>query len=270
MKRKVCMIICFLCFLFAAYVAQPRISRFTSTAIPKVKQYIEEKRNPYVYGKGIQRQPEEKQVITGTNLDVLKAEEERQQEERINQYINQCISNMTLEEKLAQMMILTNKSDMSKEKLKTYQPGGIIFFSSDFDGKTVKQVRKRVKKLQASVQIPMFVGVDEEGGTVSRVAGLKKKNAVIFSGARTLYKDENKDTVKEETKVKVKLLKSMGINLNFNPVADVVSDENAYMYERAASGDAQKVAEYVACVVEVMNENDIEVVLSIFRDMEIM
>lgn len=257
MRRKVCIIICFLCFLAIAYAVQPQVTHLTSAAIQKVKQYVEEKRMPYVYGKGIQRQPEEKEAIAGTNLDILRAEKERkQQEEKVNQYINTCIGNMTLEEKLAQMMILTNKSDMSKEKLKMYQPGGIIFFSADFDGKTVKQVKKRVKKLQACVQISMFVGVDEEGGEVSRVTSLKEKDVPVFSSARNLYKKENKDAVKEETMVKIKLLKSMGINLNFNPVADVVSDTNAYMYERSASGDASKVAGYVESVVEVMNEND--------------
>lgn len=257
MKREFYIIICFLCFLVAAYAFQPQITHLASAAIQTVKQYIEEKRTPYVYEKGIQRQPEEKEAITGTNLDVLRAEEEkRQKEEKMNQYINTCIGNMTLEEKLAQMMILTSKSDMSKAKLKTYQPGGILFFSDDFEGKTIKQVKKRVKKLQSCVQIPLFVGVDEEGGTVSRVSSLKSKEVPVFSGARALYIEENKDAVREETKVKTELLKSMGINLNFNPVADVVSDENAYMYERSASGDAGKVAGYVECVIQVMNEYD--------------
>ena len=85
MRRKVCIIICFLCFLAIAYAVQPQVTHLTSAAIQKVTQYVEEKRMPYVYGKGIQRQPEEKEAIAGTNLDILRAEEERkQQEEKVN------------------------------------------------------------------------------------------------------------------------------------------------------------------------------------------
>ena len=64
MKREFYIIICFLCFLVAAYAFQPQITHLASAAIQTVKQYIEEKRTPYVYEKGIQRQPEEKEAAS--------------------------------------------------------------------------------------------------------------------------------------------------------------------------------------------------------------
>lgn len=175
--------------------------------------------------------------------------ERQRQAEQLNQYILDELESMSLEEKLAQMMILTNEKDITEKMLKTYQPGGIIFFAKDFEGKTVSQVKKRVEKLQSYMDIPLFIGVDEEGGEVSRITGMRGKKIPIFQDARTLYETGGVEAVLEETEKKAVFLKQMGINLNFDPVADVVEDKEAYMYSRAVSGNAISVAEYVETVV---------------------
>lgn len=174
---------------------------------------------------------------------------ERQREvQRLNQYVSELLDSMTLEEKLAQMMILTNEKDITEKTLGVYQPGGVIFFGKDFKGKMEKQVKKRVDALQLTVDIPLFVGIDEEGGEVSRIAGMKG-NVPVFESARALYEAGGVEAVRKETEKKAVFLKKMGINLNFDPVADVVGNRASYMYNRAASGDAESVAEYVEAVV---------------------
>ena len=261
MKRKLCIVVCCLCLVMALAVGKDTLWK----EIPGIGETIQEiagkgktlftGEDKKIYEKGIQYGLSESQGIEGTNLTFLEAEKERE-EEKIKQYIENCIQNMTLEEKLAQMMILTNQSDITRQNIKKYQPGGILFFAADFNGKTVKGVRKRVKKLQADARYPMFVGVDEEGGSVSRIAGLKNTDVPVFTGARTLYQQGKAEAVAKETRLKVEFLKSMGINLNFNPVADVVSSKNSYMYERSASGKPMGVSEYVKTVVTVSKEND--------------
>lgn len=182
---------------------------------------------------------------------------ERQREvQRLNRYVLQLLDSMTLEEKLAQMMILTNEKDITEKTLKAYQPGGVIFFGKDFKGKTVKQVKKRVEALQLTMDIPLFIGIDEEGGDVSRISGMKGKDIPVFESARVLYETGGVEAVQEETEKKTAFLKEMGINLNFDPVADVVEDETSYMYNRAASGDAGSVAEYVEAVVTGLQEEN--------------
>ena len=256
MRRKLCIVMCFICFMMAVGMVRLPVSHMVSVMRDGLEQLIKGEQDTSLYGKGIQQTFTDRELALGTNLDAAKKEEEiRCREERISQYIDNCISSMSLEEKLAQMMILTNEKDITKDNLETYQPGGILLFSVDFNGKTIKKVRKRVKKLQSYVEVPLFVGVDEEGGAVSRVAGLKSDIPVYLS-ARELYRDEDTDRVKEETLSKINLLKSMGINLNFNPVADVVSDKDAYMYERSAGSDAAKVSGYVETVTAVMRENN--------------
>ncbi|MGN0154673.1 MAG: glycoside hydrolase family 3 N-terminal domain-containing protein [Lachnospiraceae bacterium] len=210
-----------------------------------------------LYGKGTVKREQETLQIPGVNLTELEKqqEEERRKEVQREQYIEELIENMTLEQKLAQMMILTNEKDITESNLKTYQPGGIIFFKVDFNGKTVDEVRQRVDILQSYMEISLFVGVDEEGGEVSRIAGLKEEDIPQFRSTRELY-SLGIDQVAEETEIKTEWLKQMGINVNFDPVADVVSNKAAYMYERSASGDAAKVSEYVKTVVSVMKEQN--------------
>lgn len=181
-------------------------------------------------------------------------EEEVANERKLLAYVDEQLSNMTIEQKLAQMMILTNENDITAENLRQYQPGGIIFFKVDFSGKTREEVRNRVENLQSYMEIPLLVGMDEEGGAVSRLDALKE--AVSFAGARELYQ-KGKDAIREDTGLKMELLKDMGINLNFAPVADVVEQKSSYMYSRSASGDADEVAEYVKTVLTVMQEHQV-------------
>lgn len=178
--------------------------------------------------------------------------EQKNQTDCVNQYLTEILSEMTLEQKLAQMMILTSERDITKTMLATYQPGGIILFSKDFDGKTAAQVKEQIEGFQADADIPLFIGVDEEGGEVSRISGMQDEKVPVFQSARQLYETGGTEAVYKDAIDKTKFLASMGINLNFAPVADVVENESSYMYDRSASGDPEEVAGYVAAVVDAM------------------
>ena len=183
-------------------------------------------------------------------------EQESSGEKKIIEYIEKKLEEMTLEQKLAQMMILTNELDIHASNLQTYQPGGIIFFEVDFSGKTMNQVGNRIDTLQSYMQIPLFVGVDEEGGDVSRLKTLAESNIPVFRGARVLA-TQGEDAVKQDTLQKMQYLKEMGLNLNFAPVADIVNSGSSYMYARSAGGDAEVVSEYVENVLSVMQEQQV-------------
>lgn len=183
-------------------------------------------------------------------------DKKREWEAKGGAYIDGLLSKMSLEEKLSQMMVLTNPKDITEEQVARCQPGGIIYFSIDFNGKTVEQVAEKTRRLQDQANCPMFVGVDEEGGQVSRTSGMRGENIPRFQGARMLWKERNVETVKSDTKDKAEFLKQMGINLNFNPVADVANRKGAYMYDRCAGDDGSTVADYVEIVLGVMQEEN--------------
>lgn len=183
---------------------------------------------------------------------VTVTQEQEQRENRIQQSIAAMISQMTLEQKLSQMMILTNKKDITLMGLQDSQPAGILLFSEDFNGKTMEQTAAAIRNFQSVMPIPLFVGIDEEGGEVARTAGLTDGTVSAFSGARQLYETGGTEAVREDTAKKSEFLAAMGINLNFAPVADVVRKKESYMYERSASGEPKEAAEYVEAVVGVM------------------
>ena len=194
-----------------------------------------------------------KKLTGGANIVI---EQELAQEKKIATYVDDLMKDMTLDQKLAQMMILTNEHDIIASNLTTYQPGGIIFFEVDFKNKTIATVRNRVDILQSYMQIPLLVGVDEEGGEVSRLKTLAENGLPDFEGARVLS-GKGMDAVISDTELKMQYLKELGMNLNFAPVADVVENQNSYMYLRSASGDATVVAQYVQNVLAVMKKQQV-------------
>lgn len=164
------------------------------------------------------------------------------------------IDSLTTDQKLAQRMILTNRVDMEGQVFRDCMPGGILLFTGDFSGRTADRVRKHVDALQDGMLIPMLVGVDEEGGTVSRIRGLTGSGIPVFEGARKLFEQGGCGLVREDAEKKSLYLRQMGINLNFAPDADVVKAVNSYMYARSASGDPEEVAAYVRAVVSGMQD----------------
>ena len=191
---------------------------------------------------------------------------QRQREEewaRQEAVIDQWVEHMTIGQKLAQCMILTNEKDMTGYNFRTRQPGGVIFFAVDFDGKTIREVRERVDSMQATADVPLLIGVDEEGGDISRICGLREEDVPQFESARVIYQ-QGIEAVRTESKRKADILQQLGININFDPVADVVNDPAAYMYERSASGKAEEVAEYVKTVVTEMDAVNMGVCLKHF------
>lgn len=255
MKRRLVIILSIMCFLTAAIaVGKPlQMIIFQNFGF---KTGTLAGSDHTVHEKGTRYPKVEEVMITGINLS-RQAEEEakkKQAADKRETYIAECIRKMTLEQKLAQLMILTNEKDITKDNIERYQPGGIILFGVDFDGKTIQEVKERVDKLQSYSGLPLLIGVDEEGGEVSRISGLREENLPVFESVRCLYERGGIAAVKEETIVKAGILKKMGINLNFDPVADIVTEPKAYMYERSAAGSALQVSEYVETVVLTMQE----------------
>ena len=192
-------------------------------------------------------------IVSKTDTFVRK---EQQYEKRISRYIDAYMADMTLEQKLAQMMILTNEHDIHEQNLRRYQPGGIILFEPDFRKKTVEKVRGRIDQLQSYMTVPLFVGVDEEGGQVSRLKVLQEESLPVFAGARELSQ-LGMDAIEEDTTQKMQWFEKIGLNMNFAPVADVVGNKNSYMYMRSASEDAQEVSAYIETVLTVMKQYQI-------------
>lgn len=174
------------------------------------------------------------------------------------------LEKMSLDEKIGQIFIARCPDKDAAALAKKYNLGGYILFGRDFKGKTKDAVVKNIQECQNASKIAMFIAVDEEGGTVNRVSTNKNFRKYPFASPQYLYKHGGMERIKSDAKEKSELLKSIGINLNFAPVADISTNKNDFIYKRSFAKSPQKTAEYVKSVVRVMNEAKIGSVLKHF------
>ena len=163
---------------------------------------------------------------------------------------NAKLSELTLDEKIGQLLLVSYPSYNQVEALRKYNFGGYLFFEKDFRYKSLAQAKKMISDLEGVSKIPILTAVDEEGGVVVRVSTNANLAPSVFKSPRTLYKIGGFDKIREDTINKSELLSSLGINLNLAPVVDIAGNSWDYMYDRSISGDKDVASEYAKTVVE--------------------
>lgn len=71
------------------------------------------------------------------------------------------LKEMTLDEKIGQLLLVRYDADKVKEAINKYKVGGFVFFEHDFQGKTPDEVKKMISSAQATSKIPLLTAVDE-------------------------------------------------------------------------------------------------------------
>lgn len=169
--------------------------------------------------------------------------------------VSDVLSKMTLKEKIGQMFIVctdsldfnaeTKVSDKMRQKLKEYTPGGVIFFS--YNLKNRDQVKTMIADIQATQEIPLFISVDEEGGSVARIANSKNMKTTKFPSMSEIGKTGDSKNAYNVGETIGKEIKELGFNLDFAPVADInTNTENTEIGNRSFGSDAKTVSEMVA------------------------
>ena len=162
-------------------------------------------------------QPAEQTTVQPTTMSA---------EEINDRKLDKFISDMTLEEKVGQMFFVRCPDEGAVQQVSEYNIGGYILFGRDFDGKTKDEVLDDIHSYQNEADIPLLIGVDEEGGTVVRVSSNPNLRETPFLSPKDTYADGGWDAVKQDAEEKADLLLSLGINVNLAPVCDMTSDES--------------------------------------------
>jgi beta-N-acetylhexosaminidase len=158
------------------------------------------------------------------------------QKDPLEERAEQILSKMTPEEKIGQLLIVGFPEDTSKEALQDYidkfKVCGFILFKrnyTDFDSQY--SLVKSLKEMNSLKNpLPLFISIDEEGGTVSRLP----KGGTHFPDAQQVGKTGDPDLTYREGEVIAEELKASGINLNFAPDLDIVeSKENKLLIKRS-------------------------------------
>ena len=178
--------------------------------------------------------------------------------------IDRLLSSMTVEEKVGQLFFARCPAGDGAALAEEYHLGGYILFGRDFKEKSRDQVVADISAYQQAAQVPLLIGVDEEGGTVVRVSSNPDLAPARYPSPQDLFARGGLDAVREDARDKSELLRSLGINVNFAPVADVSTDPVDFIYSRTLGRDAQSTSAYVSSVVGAMEEGRMGSVLKHF------
>lgn len=182
----------------------------------------------------------------------------------INGAVSSILSKMTLEEKIGQLFIVSTDSlDMSsplqytenmQDAQDTFQPGGIIFFSYNMQDR--QQAMKLLQDLQSNSKIPLFLGIDEEGGSVQRLAKSKGMEVEPLPSMAQIGQTGDSANAYDIGLKLADSLGQLGFNLDFAPVADLCTvSDNTEIGERSFGDDPKLVADMVVQEVKALQEN---------------
>ena len=174
------------------------------------------------------------------------------------------LKEMTLDEKIGQILLVHYSETDAKQAMETYNVGGFIFFEKDFSNKTTKEVQSMINSLQSQTKVPLLTAVDEEGGSVVRVSSNKNIVSEPFSSPRELYLKGGFDLIASDTKTKSVLLETQGLNVNLAPVVDVSTDSNDYIYKRTLGENTELTSQYAKTVIESSQGYSVSYVLKHF------
>lgn len=197
--------------------------------------------------------------------------EELTSDDYLNQIADSCIAEMSLENKVAGLFMITPEAltgvdtviqagDTTKQKLSEYPVGGLVYFSKNIQ--SADQLKEMLDTTRNTMIYPVFLAVDEEGGSVSRVAGAGLADDVGDMSEIGSTCDPEK--AKEVGTTIGTYLSQFGFNVDFAPVADVVSAENAVIGNRSFGSDPNVVGTMVAAEVQGLQESGVSACLKHF------
>ena len=183
---------------------------------------------------------------------------EKSEEEILLEKVNTIMREMTLEEKIAQMLVIQYSGDTVDDKLldeiKTVQPGGFILFANNIT--TYEKTKDFVNTLQNNSKIPMIISVDQEGGKVQRIAELN--DATYIPDMYSLGLTNDYELAYEIGAVMAKEMRTIGINTVFAPVTDILSDKSEKVLgTRSFGSSAELVSKMAVNVANGLEDNGV-------------
>ena len=196
----------------------------------------------------------------------------------ISREVKDKVKSMSLEEKAAQLFFVTPEDitqvdaatvagEDTKKAYEQYPVGGIVYFSRNIQGPD--QLKEMLSKTQSYAEeiagVPVFLGVDEEGGEVSRVAGNKNFSVTRYESMRAIGDSKDTSRAYDVGKNLASYLKELGFNIDFAPDADVITNSgNTVIGNRSFGEDPRLVGAMASQVVKGLQDNGVSACLKHF------
>ena len=168
----------------------------------------------------------------------------------------EVLESMTADEKLGQLLIVgCLNNEEASQMIRNHKIGGAVLFSENFETfDQLVQITKQWKEYNEGNPLPLWIAMDEEGGTVSRLPAGKTP----VPGARVVGSHEDVRLTKSTGTVIGRELAAAGANLDFAPVVDIVDNpENQFMLKRSYGSTPDMVSGHATAFLEGLRETGI-------------
>jgi beta-N-acetylhexosaminidase len=157
--------------------------------------------------------------------------------------ISALLKEMTLEEKVGQLLMpdfrkwdgknVTVMNEGIASMIRDYHLGGVILFRENFTNRS--QTRNMIENFQSESNIPLMIGVDQEGGLITRIPFAPRMPGNMALGAAG-----NEELARQVGVAIGSELRSLGIQLNFGPVLDINNNADNPVIGVRSFGDNKK------------------------------
>ena len=151
------------------------------------------------------------------------------------------ITEMTIEEKVGQLIMVgfdgTQANEAIETQIRQRFVGGVVLFSRNIQSpRQTAELTNQLQRLAEATtrQIPLFIGIDQEGGWVIRL----REGATVLPGNMALGATDSTELAERAGEITAVELAAVGVNLNFAPVMDVNNNPQNPVIDRRSFGES--------------------------------
>ena len=190
-------------------------------------------------------------------------------EEMLDEYIDTVIAGMTLEEKVAGLIITspeqltgvgtaTRAGSSTQAKIQAMPVGGLVYYRKNME--SAEQLSEMLSNTMSYSKYPIFLAVNEGGDSASSV-----QNSAVSVPDVTKPGDITTGTEAYTLGSTIgTYLAELNFNVNFAPTADILYDEDAAVAGYCFGGDSTLNAELVSEYIKGLEEQGISAALKTF------
>lgn len=185
--------------------------------------------------------------------------------------VQNIVDSMSLEEKVAQLFLVqpeaivdigtaTAAGDATKQAIDKTPVGGFVYFSDNLQSEQqVQDMLRNVQKYSEDrIGLPAFLSVDEEGGTVARVASTGRFDVTDVGDMAKIGASGDVQQARQAGETIGSYLSELGFNLDFAPDADVLTNpDNTVVKKRSFGSDPRVVSDMSLAVAQGLAQHQV-------------
>lgn len=214
----------------------------------------------------------------GQELPEFPVPVEKSSEELLAEQVEKQLNEMPLDEKILQMFFITPEAltgfetvtaagNTTEQAIQQYPVGGLVYFAQNLQNPDqTKEMLENTKHFYEELgkQQP-FLAVDEEGGSVTRIGNNPGFSVAKIDDMSSLGERGDLEEASQTGHTIGRYLADLGFNLDFAPVADVLTNsENTVVKKRSFGSDPRRVSDMALAVAESLEAEGIHAVMKHF------